>query len=414
VTRVPSLRDRLARHWLLGVYLGSVVLVAFQFGGRAGANNLKIFHWSFFHLLRQQDVYAQYPELYYDIFKYSPSWALLFAPFALPPIAVGFFLWDVAAALLLYGAVRRVLPAPQARLALAIAFLEFVAAMQHASSTNSVVAALIILAFVALEQRREAAAAGAIALGALMKIYPLAALSFGLFHARKRRFALAFAIALLALIALPLLVTPPGALLAQWRSWGHVLAVDSGDRGFSVMQLLHQWAGVTWPNWPVQLAGTALLLLPLALGRDRWADPHFRRLFLCSLLLYCLIFNHQSERPSFVVGFAGIAIWYAMSRPAAWRTALMGLAFLGVPVLHSAAVPWSIREHVLLPHYVISIPCVIAWVAMQVELLRHLPVVGEGGRSSATRGTTAAAPADVSAAFTAGSSRSSVARSVRS
>ena len=391
-----------------------MALVAFQFGGRASANNLKIFHWSFWHLVRRQDIYAPYPDLYYDIFKYSPSWALLFAPFALPPVAVGFFLWDTVAALLLYVAVQRLLPASQARVALAIAFFEFLAAMQHASSTNAVVAALIILAFVAWEEGRPATAALAIALGALMKIYPLAALSFGVFHARKRRFGLACFTALAALIALPLLVTPPGALLAQWRSWGRVLAVDSLERGFSVMQLLHQWTGAGWPNWPLQLAGTALLLAPVAIRRDRWTDPCFRRLFLCSLLLYCLIFNQQAERPSFVVGFTGIAIWYAMSHPAVWRTALMALAFVGVPLLHSGLVPWRIREQVLLPHYVITVPCVILWIAIQFELLRHLPVVGEGGRSSATWGTTAAAPAEVSTAFTAGSSPSSVARSARS
>ncbi|HYT04167.1 MAG TPA: glycosyltransferase family 87 protein [Gemmatimonadales bacterium] len=400
---VPWLR----RHWLLGVYVGSVVLVGFQFGGRAAANNLKVFHWSFFHLVRQQDIYQQYPDLYYDIFKYSPSWALFFAPFALPPIPVGFFLWDACATLLLYGVVHRLLPAPQARLALAIAFFEFLAAMQHASSTNVVVAGLVILAFVALEEDRQVLAAAAIASGALMKIYPLAALAFVPLHGRKRRFALAFIAVLAALVALPLLVTPPAVLLAQWRSWSRVLTVDTLDRGFSVMQLLRQWTGVDWPNWPVQLAGTVLLLLPLALCRDRWGDPHIRRLFLCSVLLYCLIFNHQSERPSFVVGFAGIAIWYAMSRHTAVRDALMALAFVGVPVLHSGAVPWWIRRHLFL-HHAIAIPCVLMWFVMQVELLRHRPVAGDGGRSSATRGTTAPAPADLSAAFTAGRSRSSV------
>jgi hypothetical protein len=169
--RVPP---RLARHWLLVVYVGSVVLVGFQFGGRAIANNIKIFRWSFIHLVHAQDIYQAYPDLYYDVFKYSPTWAFLFAPFALPPPALGFFLWDLCAALLLYYAVQRLLPAREARLALALAFLEFLAAMQHASSTNTVVAALVILAFVALEDQQQGVAALAIALGALMKIYPLA------------------------------------------------------------------------------------------------------------------------------------------------------------------------------------------------------------------------------------------------
>ncbi len=364
----PSLFARYSRHWLLAIYVASVVLVGFQFGGRGAANNLKIFRWSFFHLIAQQDLYRPYPDLYYDIFKYSPSWALFFGPFALPPIALGFFLWDLGAALLLYGAVQRLLPAPQARVALGIAFFEFVAAMQHAASSNTIVAGLIVLAFVALEEQRQRLGALALAIGTLMKVYPAVGLTFAVFHDRKGRFALTFAAALAGLIALPLLVTPPAALWAQWRSWVEVVRGDTLERGFSVMQLLRHWTGPAWPNWPVQLAGTLVLLLPLALRRDRWSELQFRRLFLCSVLVYCVIFNHQSERPSFVVAFTGIAIWYAMSPHTAVRNAFMAFAFFGIPVLHSGVVPWRIRE-VLLPHHVIAIPAVVLWVVMQVELL---------------------------------------------
>ena len=364
----PARFARYAKHWLLAIYVASVVLVGFQFGGRGAANNLKIFRWSFFHLVAHQDLYRPYPDLYYDIFKYSPSWALFFAPFALPPMAIGFFLWDLCAALLLYGAVQRLLPAPQARVALGIAFFEFVAAMQHAASSNTIVAGLIVVAFVALQERRQRLGALALATGTLMKVYPAVGLTFAVFHDRRGRFALTFAAALAGLIAVPLLVTPPAALWAQWGSWAEVVRGDTLERGFSVMQLLRHWTGPAWPNWPVQLAGTLLLLLPLALRRDRWSELQFRRLFLCSVLLYCVIFNHQSERPSFVVGFTGIAIWYAMSPHTAIRNALMAFAFFGIPVLHSGVVPWRIRE-VLLPHHVIAIPAVVLWVVMQVELL---------------------------------------------
>ena len=364
------MRVQLRRHWLLLVYVGSVVLVTFQFGGRGIANNIKIFRWSFFHLLHGQDIYQAYPTLYYDVFKYSPTWALLFGPFALPPAAVGFFLWDLGAALLFYVALTRLLPGPRARLTLGIAFFEFLAAMQHASSTNAVVTALIILTFVALEDNRQALAAGTIATGALMKVYPLAALAFAVFHPRKVRFGLGVAAAVAALVALPLVVTSPAALAAQWRSWGRVLAVDSTFPGFAVMHFLRVWFNVGWPNWAVQLAGTLVLLLPLAVRRDRWADPHFRRLFLCSVLLYCLIFNHQSERPSFVVGFTAIAIWYAISRPTDLRNGLMLVAFIGVPLLHSDVVSWNFRRTVLLPHAVIAMPCILLWFVMQAELLR--------------------------------------------
>ncbi|HVH11301.1 MAG TPA: glycosyltransferase family 87 protein [Gemmatimonadales bacterium] len=365
----PAWLDRLRRHWPLLVYVASVVLVTFQFGGRDAANNIKIFRWSFQHLLRAQDIYGQYPGLYYDVFKYSPTWALLFAPFAAPPAAIGFLLWDLCAAVLFYYAIVRLLPGPPGRVALAIAFFEFVAAMQHASTTNAVVAALIILAFVAFEEDRQGLAALCIGVGVLMKLYPLAALSFAAFHPRKPRFALVFVGVLAGLIAVPVLVTTPSALAAQWRSWGHTLAADTAASGWSLMSYLQQWFGVDWPNWSVQLGGMIMLLLPLALRRDRWSDPHFRRLFLCSVLLYCLIFNHQAERPSAVVGFTGIALWYAMSPRTWFRTAVMALAFIAVPLLHSSLVPWVIRLYILPGLGLITLSCFLVWWVIQAELL---------------------------------------------
>jgi hypothetical protein len=137
------------------------------------------------------------------------------------------------------------------------------------------------------------------------------------------------------------------------------------------MQLVHLSLGIDWPNWPQQLVGTVILLAPLARRRDRWGEPHFRRLFLCSLLVYCLLFNHQVERPSFVVGFTGVAIWYALSPRTGLRTALMALAFIGVPLLHSGIVPWSIRRE--LPLAWMVGPCLLVWIVMQLELFRGSP-----------------------------------------
>jgi len=36
------------------------------------------------------------------------------------------------------------------------------------------------------------------------------------------------------------------------------------------MRILSDWFAVAVPNWTIQLAGTVLLLLPVALRRDLW------------------------------------------------------------------------------------------------------------------------------------------------
>src|SRR2546427_4544384 len=172
----------------------------------------------------------------------------------------------------------------------------------------------MVLAFVAFEARRSVGAAVSITIGAAVKLFPLAALSVAVFHPRRLRFAIIFIAVLAAAIALPLVAIPPGDLLAQYRSWHAIEAKDALRRGYSLMHYVHAWFGVDWPNWPLQAAGTTLLLLPVALRPDRWASLEFRRLFLCSLLVYAVLFNHASESPSFVVAYAGIVIWYVSSR----------------------------------------------------------------------------------------------------
>jgi hypothetical protein len=53
-------------------------------------NNYIIFKQSFFHLITRQDLYIHYPQEQYDLFKYPPTFALLFAPFSMLPDFLGY------------------------------------------------------------------------------------------------------------------------------------------------------------------------------------------------------------------------------------------------------------------------------------------------------------------------------------
>ena len=185
--------------------------------------------------------------------------------------------------------------------------------MQNAQS-NALVAALIVLAFATLERHRGWRAALAVALGACVKIFPLAALTFAIPRRRAMRTGLAAGVVGLALVALPLALLSPTALAAQYGSWRGIEASDAQQRWFSVMELVHRATGVAWPNWPLQLLGTLALLAPLALRRERWDEARFRLLYLCSVLLYVVLFNHQAERASYLIAFTGATIWFAAER----------------------------------------------------------------------------------------------------
>jgi hypothetical protein len=362
---------------MLALYVVTIVVVAIgkAYSHRGPDNNFLIFRWSYLNLAAGHDMYAAQPQHHADLYKYSPSFAVLFAPFALIPLAVSLALWDALNTLLLFFAVDRLLPGRRGIIALALLYLEALRSMQR-SQSNSLVTALVILAFIAFERRRQLGAAAAIAIGAAVKIFPLAALSLAVFYRGRFRFALLMVAAMAAVLALPLLVVSPTGLAAQYHSWRLVESVDAlsvgggGGGGLygGVMQQLRIWLGVSWPNWPVQLAGTVLLLLPLARVREwRWAE--FRLRFLCSLLVYMVIFNHQSESPSFVIAVTGIAIWFVTTPRSWWHDTVMVLTLVVVSLSSTDITPKSWQQHFFVHYRLKTIPCTLAWLTMLWEQL---------------------------------------------
>src|SRR5437867_12194596 len=269
------------RRLLLALYLASVALVTVQQAILGHSNNLSIFRSASLNLFAGRQHYAAHPEQHFDDYEYSPTFALLFAPLAYLLFALAFFCWSLLNALLLWYALERLLPRREATLALALLSLEVLFAMQYGQS-NALVAALMVLAFVALERSRQLEGAIELALGAPIKLFPLALLPVAVLPPPRARFGLLFLAVATALVVLPLLAVPAPELVAQYRSWRAIDAWDTLDRGYSLMQYLYMTLGTNWPNWPVQLAGTALLVAPLALRRrgGRWSDAAFRRLIL--------------------------------------------------------------------------------------------------------------------------------------
>ena len=126
----------------------------------------------------------------------------------------------------------------------------------------------------------------------------------------------------------------------------------------------------------MQLLGTVLLMLPAARWRN-WSSAGFRLRFLCALLVYMVIFNHQSESPSFVIAVTGIAIWFATTPRSWWHTSVMVLTILVVSISSTDITPKSWQQHVFVRYRLKTIPCTIAWITMLWELCTYR--ASEGG-----------------------------------
>ncbi len=330
--------------------------------------NFEIFRTASKHLVTGEDLYAEWPDSHRDRFKYSPTFALLFAPLAWLPAPLALFLWNAINALVLIIAVERVLPQRTAMLALLCLHLEVLRAMQNAQS-NSLVAGLIVLTFAALERGTAWRAAASVMVGACIKIFPLAALTFAIPTRRVWRTGFWAAGIGAALFVSPLLVTSPATLLRQYESWGNIESSDALQRWFSAMQLVHHSTGLDFPNWPIQLAGIFVLLTPLLLRRDRWDDSRFRFLYLCSVLLFTVLLNHQAERASYVIAFVGGTLWFTGSPRTRWRNAIYGVAFVTIPLM-STLIPGAILKTPTMMLYRLALPSLLIWISVLVELFQ--------------------------------------------
>jgi hypothetical protein len=364
----PSTSSRRVELLVALLWVAAVVAATLQQGVSHQNNNFLIFRAASLHLLHGQDLYAAYPALHFDFYKYSPVFALLFLPFAVLPFWLSMLLWNALNAGALYLALGMVLPRRAATVARAIVFLDMLGSLQNVQS-NALVAALIILTFAAYERRHTVLGTVAAFVGTCIKVFPLAGLSFAIFHPRKARVAGAALLGLAALVFLPLLVTPPTTLLAQYASWRAIESQDALERGLSVMQMVEHLLRQNWPNWPQQLLGTIALVAPVLVRRERWEEWEFRRLYLCSVLLFCVIFNHQAESPTFVIAATGAAIWFAaLTKPTRWEWALFVFFVVCTILASSDVMPNAVQRAFFDRYHFKVVPCIALWIEIQRRL----------------------------------------------
>jgi hypothetical protein len=342
-----------ARRLVLACCIGLAAVSTVQRGVLTSSHaTFPIFRQSFVHLAEGRNLYAAYPAEQgtedRDLFKYNPSVAMTFAPLSLMPFLAGLLVWTLVNTLGVYAAMRVLFGKRNAPAATIIVFPALIAAVQSTSS-NGLVAALMVGAFVALEAGENWKAAGAIATGMLMKLFPAALLPMLLIRRDRTRLVGAFAAVLVALLAMPLLVTSWSTLVTQYKSWGSLLLADEGDLTFarSILVVIRNWTGQPIANWALQAIATTMLLAPLALRRASWTDPDFRRDFFASLMVYVVIFNHQSENASYVIAAVGLAIWFRSAKATPARVALLIACMAGLEAVPYFVV-WGWMQYDLL------------------------------------------------------------------
>jgi hypothetical protein len=344
-------------------------------------NNFRIFKLSFYHLLQGKDIYQLFPAEHWDLYKYSPAFALCFGVLSWMPDPIGLLLWNLINSLCLFFGIRLLPGLSNERKSWILLFslLEMLLSIQNTQS-NGLMAGLIVLAFALAERSKYAWSTLCIVFSFYIKIYGILALVFYLFYPGRLRLAAWTIFWMVFFAVLPLLAVSTHQLGFLYHSWLSLLLNDrSASMGTSLMGIMDTWFHLaSWKN-AVTVAGVILFVLPLVHFRQ-YKDYTYRILYLASVLIWMVIFNHKAESPTFVIVTAGIGIWYFSQRRDTLNLILLILSFLLISMSVSDLVPAPIRNDLVRPYGIKAVMGIVVWFKIIYEqlTLRYLPPESPG------------------------------------
>ena len=152
-------------------------------------NNFKIFKNAFGLLVNHQNLYIEHPQFYFDLYKYSPSFAVLMLPFYYLPDWLSLSLWNLLNTLVLFFAVYSLQQIDKKKRAVILLFvlLEMITSIQN-SQSNTLMVGLLIFAFSLFEKEKLFWAALCIVLSFYIKIFGVAVVIIFLFYPNKLKF----------------------------------------------------------------------------------------------------------------------------------------------------------------------------------------------------------------------------------
>lgn len=340
-------------------------------------NNFLIFRYVFWHTIEQTSLYAAY-EQYYDTNHYGPFFSLVVAPFAIFPVYFGLFLWEIALALCLYYAIRK-LPLQNKKRIFIYWFCahELLTAL-FMSQFNIAIVALILATFYCIEKEKDFWAAFWIMLGTFVKLYGIVGLAFFFFSKHKGRFIISLIIWAVIMFVAPMVISSPEYIVSQYYEWWESLVGKNADNAFAYSQNISLLGMVrkisqcaTYSDLWIIIPGLIIFGLPY-LRFKQYKYEAFRFTLLASVLMFVVLFSTGSESSTYIIPFVGVAIWYVVApwKRSKWDIALMVFAFILTSMSPSDLFPSFIRKQYVVPYALKALPCVIIWLKLSYEMCK--------------------------------------------
>lgn len=341
-------------------------------------NNYLIFKGVFWHTINNQSLYAEYPEQYYDHNHYGIIFSLIIAPFAVMPDWLGIVLWLVANTALLFFAIQQ-LPLSQDKKAFIywFSFIELLTA-QSMQQFNISVAAIIILAFVFIQQKKDFWAAAIIIIGFFVKLYPIVGLAFFFFSKNKVKLIVSCIFWSIVFFVVPMIYTSGfDYVISQYQEWFARLEIKNElnkfatSQNISLLGLVRKVSGnANYSDLLLIIPGLILFFVPYFRVKQ-YKHINFRLMLLANVLLFMVLFSTGSEGSGYITAMIGVALWYVCS-PSKYKSYnkwLMIITLITVAISSTELVPSFIRKEFIVPYVFKSWACIVVWLTICYEMI---------------------------------------------
>ncbi len=332
-------------------------------------NNYYIFKYVYYHLIEYKNLYAHYPDLYFDSNHYGPFFGLVIAPYAILPDWLGVGLWNLTNTLLLFYAIHK-LPLSRKNQAFIYWFilLEFMTTEQNLQS-NPMITALFIFTFLMFERKKPFWAAFFIAFGGFIKLYLFLGGAFFLLYPKKGKFILSMIFWIIILFTLPMLVISPHQLIIDYQQFYQSLAekiIEHHEISFLGLIKYNIYPNI--PFYEVMAAGV-LIFISVYIRKNAFHQKTFKLLFLSSVLTWSVIFSPGAESATYIIAVTGVAIWFVVSEKNALNITLVAFAYILTVLSPTDIFPHYVRYQIIQAHALKALPVTLIWFKIIYQLL---------------------------------------------
>ena len=341
-------------------------------------NNFTIFRGVFYHSIQNLNLYNEYPLEYADVNLYGPIFSIVIAPFALLPKQLGFILWSLFNAGILFFAIKKLPIQKGWQNAILIISCNEMLNNTAWSQINPFILALLILGFVYAEKGKNSWALLFILLAIFIKLYGIVGFAFFLFNDKKWSFIGWGIIWSIILFLLPMLIAGPNFATHSYLDWYNAVAekaaknirldIQNDLQDISVMGMIKRIFNL--PNFKTiwVLLFAAVMFAFQFIHTSYYKDLRFKLYILCSVCIAVVIFNTSSESPTYIIAFPMVCLWYLMQQPTKINNALFIFAVLLTCFSYSDIFTPYVRTHIVRPYSLKALPCFIIWIVLSLQL----------------------------------------------